>query len=245
MADIDITCQKCGTKTTISEFADDSNLKCVSCNESLEKPGGLIQDATKHKTDDTIATIPSKSKLRVARRKKETAEAESQSSLKNIVEEAESSNDETGDKLKLRPKVKAKKSGINNTILAFLLFLVLGVGTGYLRYGDVLPANIIELSIQHSWIVFLVFHVTITLKAMTDNIMQGILCLLVPGYSLFYLFAISDNFYMRAAVAGILIGIGQDAAAELKVRAGAVTQVASKFISSGGGDINKESTWHH
>ena len=237
MADISITCQKCGTKTTISEFADDSNLKCNSCNEALEKPGGLVQDATKHKTADIVAPIPSKSKLRVVRRKKKTAEAESQSSLKNIVEEAESNNDETGDKLKLRPKVKAKKSGINHTILAGLLFLVLGVGSGYLRYGDLLPDNIIVLSVQYSWIVFLVFNVMITLKAMTDNIMQGILCLLIPGYSLFYLFAISDNFYLRATVAGILIGIGQDAAVELKVRAGAIAAVANEFIASGGGDI--------
>ncbi len=247
MADINITCQKCSTETTISEFVDDSNLKCHSCGATLEKPGGLIQDATKDRPDAPMAPTPSKSKLRVARRKKEPAitKEESQASLQDIVEDAEGDSDLTGDKLNLRPEVKANKSGMNHAIFAGLLFLVLGAGTGYLRYGGVLPDNILELSVLYSWIVFLAFHVMITLKAMTDNMMQGILCLLIPGYSLFYLFAISDNFYLRAAVAGILIGIGQDAALELKVRAGVITQAASKFISTGGGDINQKSTWNH
>lgn len=246
MADINITCDKCSKETTISEFVDDSNLKCHSCGEALEKPGGLIQAAIKDKASasDDMSPTPSKSKLRVARRKKTTAitEEEGQASLKQIVAQTEDENEEGS--LTLRPKVKVKKKGTNHIILSGLLFLVLGCGTGYLRYRADLPQNILDLSIQYSWIVFLAFQGMITIKAMTDNIMQGILCLLIPGYFLFYLFAISDNFYLRAVLAGLLVGIGQDAAAELKIQAGYIAKIASDFIESGGGDINQKSTWH-
>ncbi len=239
MADINITCHKCQTETTISEFVDDTNLKCRSCGVTLEKPGGLIQAATKDSSTKDTTTIKVKSKLRVARRKKEPTitEEEGQASLKYIVNQSKNDNENNDKKVTLRPKVKAKKSLINHTIIAGLLFLVLGGTLGYLRYGEVLPDKYLNMSAQYAWIVFLAFHGMITIKALSDNMLQGILCLLVPGYSLFYIFAISDNFYLRAIFAGLLIGIAEDAATEIKARATIIADGASKFISSGGGDV--------
>lgn len=240
MADINITCPKCQSETTISEFVDASNLKCHSCGATLEKPGGLIQAATKETNSDGTTPPAGKSKLRVKRRKKEPliTEPNAGASLKDIVNQAGNYDVNNVEKIKLHPKVKNKENHINHATIAGLLFLVLGGAMGYLRYGNILPDKYLDISVQYSWIVLLVFHGAITLKALTDNMMQGILCLLVPGYSLFYLFAVSDNFYLRAIFAGLLIGIGLDAAAELKVRAGALAKIAGDFIASGGGNIH-------
>jgi hypothetical protein len=67
--------------------------------------------------------------------------------------------------------------------------------------------------------------------------LQGILCLFIPGYSFYYLFGVTDEFYLRAIVAGLLVGIGQDAAIQLKEHAGHITGAVNDFISGGGGKI--------
>ena len=108
---------------------------------------------------------------------------------------------------------------------------------GYLRYGGGLPPEYLALAAEYSWIVFMAFHIIVVLKAMTDGMMQGILCLLVPGYSLFYIFAVSDDFYLRAVFGGLLIGIGQDSAIKINMYASQLADVAHGFIAEGGGDI--------
>jgi len=241
MADISITCPKCNSVTIASEFVDDANLKCTSCGAMLEKPGALEQAAKNGAASVGITKPAVKHSLRLAKDRKvydkpeDAGDAAEVKSLKDIIAQTESSGGKG--KLELRPEVKVKTSKINHAVVAGFLFLVLGGGMGYLRYGGVLPDNIMEMSVQYSWIVFLVFHFMIVLKAMTDNMMQGILSLLVPGYSLYYLFSISDDFYLRAILAGVLVGIGEDAALMLKEHAGTLTGIVNGFIAGGGGDI--------
>lgn len=236
MADISITCPKCGAVTTVSEFVDAAKLKCISCGAQLEKPGGLEQAAKQAAAASKTPTV--KHNLRLAKRRREEeggddAKSSEGSSLENIIAKPDA---EQEDKLGLRPEVKEKK-GVNHAILAGLLFLVLGGGMGYLRYGNVLPPNIMQMSADYAWLVVIGINILITLKAMTDSMMQGILCLFIPGYSFYYLFGVTDEFYLRAIVAGLLVGIGQDAAIQLKEHAGQIFGTISHFISSGGGDI--------
>jgi len=153
------------------------------------------------------------------------------SSLSDIIKPPEAEGE-----VKLHPKQKVK-SGINHALLAGLLFVVLGAGAWYLRYGHVLPDDILAYSAKYSWIVVLAINFMIVLKAMTDSMLQGILCLFIPGYSLYYLFVVTDEFYLRALIAALLIGIGQDAALELQKRGNAIFQSVTHFMETGGGEI--------
>jgi ribosomal protein S27E len=243
MADIEITCPQCATVTTVSEFADDTNLQCRSCGARIEKPGGLAAAAQQKETEATFSVPPpTQSSLRLAKRKREyTAPAEgSDDVLKAIVDtptdNGPASQGQDGP-LELRPEVKPDTRRVSHAAIAGALFLVLGGGMGYLRYGGGLRPDYLALSAEYGWIAVLAFHVIVVLKAMTDSMMQGILCLLVPGYSLFYIFAVSDDFYLRAVFGGLLVGLGQDAAVKLNMYASQMANVAHDFIQRGGGDI--------
>jgi len=53
----------------------------------------------------------------------------------------------------------------------------------------------------HLWFLANIFlYVVILLRAMKDQVFHGILCLVLPPYALYYLFAVSDEFLLRAAV---------------------------------------------
>jgi len=246
MADIEITCQKCSTVTTVSEFADDSSLQCRSCGAHIEKPGALATAAAAQQQGEGAefsSPPPTQSGLRLAKRKREyTAPADgSDEALKSIVDAAAAAEDPASQgqdvPLELRPEVKPDTKRVSHAAIAGALFLVLGGTMGWLRYGGGLPPQYLALATKYGWIAVMTFHIIIVLKAMTDGMMQGILCLLVPGYSLFYLFAISDDFYLRAVFGGLLVGLGQDAAVKLNMYAAQIAEVAHGFIARGGGDI--------
>jgi hypothetical protein len=243
MPDIDLTCPDCSTVTTLSVFVDESKLVCRKCKKQLQKPGALAAAAAaaaaKNEHAEFTPPAPTRSALRLAKRKRDYIEpAVDAVSVMETIRAKQPHNAEDQD-LELRPQVEENRSRVNHALIATLIFVALGGGMGYLRYGGggVLPPNILEMSIEYSWIVFLVFHAFVVLKAMTDNMLQGILCLLVPGYSLFYLFTISDNFYLRAVLAGLLVGIGQDTAAQLSAHAAVLSGIVKGFIAGGGGDI--------
>jgi predicted RND superfamily exporter protein len=143
--------------------------------------------------------------------------------------------------------VKPRKPGVNHTLLAFLLFALLGALAGFLRYGgelqlpgsELVPQDILAKVMVFAWAGILGLHLIIVFRAMSDNMFQGLLCLLVPGWSIVYLLFVSDNFYLRAVVFGCLIGIGQDGGIQIYDRAAAVMGSMSEFINSGGGDIRR------
>ncbi len=241
MADIQISCAKCSAVTTVSEFADATHLHCHACKALIEKPGALTAEVcTQRKEDGTApfsAPPPTQSGLRLAKRKREytTPDDGADEALKSIVDVPATQGQDVP--LELRPEVKPERSSVSHAAIAGALFLALGGGLGYLRYGGCLRPDLLALSAEYSWIVFLTLHSIVVLKAITENMLQGILCLLVPGYSLFYIFAVSDNFYLRAVFGGLLVGIGQDSAIKLNMYASQIASVAHGFIAEGGGDI--------
>lgn len=241
MPDIDLTCPDCETVTTLSEFVDESKLICRKCKKQLQKPGALAAavaaNAAKGRKNEFTPPVPTQSGLRLAKRKREYTDpsAEAASVLETIA--AKHPHNAEDQDLELRPQIEDNKSHINHAAIASGIFVILGGGMGYLRYGEVLPPDILAMSIEYSWIAFMAFHAMIVLKAITDNMLQGILCLLVPGYSLLYLFTISDDFYLRAVLAGLLVGIGQDSAVQLSAHAAVIGGTIHGFIAGGGGDI--------
>ncbi|NCQ36068.1 hypothetical protein GW813_13555 [bacterium] len=195
------------------------------------------------------------SRLKLAKQQREQLEAEAEPPpVKGKQPKAPkpAENIQAGDLLRpqaleLHPKVKTKQKGTSHMLLAFLLFAVIGAATGYLRYGselklpgsEHLPAKLITDLMQYAWGGILLLNLIVALKAMSDDMFQGILCLFIPGWSFVYLLFISDNFYLRAVFFGCLVGIGQDGAMQLYDIAASAMNAVSNFINTGGGDVRR------
>jgi len=140
--------------------------------------------------------------------------------------------------LDLHPRGKKRKAVVSQPLLAFLVFLLIGGASGYLRYGGLFTPEQMEPYLQYAWGAVLLLHIIIIIKALTNDMMQGILCLFIPGWSLIYL-AISDHFYQKAIIFGLLIGIGENGGYQLFDFATAGFQSVQEFINSGGGAVKR------
>jgi len=95
--------------------------------------------------------------------------------------------------------------------LSWLVFVILGGALGYLRYGDFLEPDELALMIKYGPYALLIVHIIIVVAAFNDSVFQGILCLLIPFYSFYYLFIVSDLFMLRAITGALIVGSGLDA----------------------------------
>lgn len=91
---------------------------------------------------------------------------------------------------------------------AWALFLLLGGVSWAMRYKGWLGVEQ-EISEFGPWVI-LFLHVLVTILAAREDLFTGALCLLIPGYSLFYLLAHSGRAWLCAITCGLLIGLGQD-----------------------------------
>jgi hypothetical protein len=124
---------------------------------------------------------------------------------------------------------------VRSTVLAWVLFLVLGATMWFLRYYAGAPAQYAMMLKDYGPYIVIVLHVVIVLTAFQDTVFQGILCLLIPFYSFYYLFLVSDSFYLRAVGAGLLVGVGVDSASFFQAHVGKWVDAVSGWIASGGG----------
>ncbi len=120
---------------------------------------------------------------------------------------------------------------------SFAVFILIGAVMYMCRYEGWLTGSNLSMLIKYGPYAVLVLHVTLVLMAFQDAVFQGILCLLVPLYSFYWLFMVTDQFMMRAVVAGILVGVGQDSVAFYQVVMNDTYRVVSTWIKSGGGDV--------
>jgi len=119
-------------------------------------------------------------------------------------------------------------------VLSWIVFVLIGGAMGYLRYGNYLPPDQLALFAKYGpWIVIAI-HVIVTLMAFSDTVFQGILCLLIPFYSFYYLFFVSDAFMIRAVAAGLLVGIAQDSILVFQREANRIITAVNQWISAGG-----------
>ena len=186
MADIDITCPKCGHFVTVSEFADPKSIACRKCGEKLGMPEGGIQ----------------KAKPTVKLAMKEDGEAPPDAPQKEWQFHKHVVKDESAGKGTVFT---------SHHVISWSIFLVLGGIGGWLRYGGQLEPLYLTYMKDFAPYVLLGIHLTIIIAAFKDSMFQGILGLMIPPYPYYYVFAVSDQFYLRAVVGGSLVGFGQDA----------------------------------
>jgi hypothetical protein len=126
---------------------------------------------------------------------------------------------------------------LRNVAIWWVVFILIGAAMYALRYKDVLSPAYLRMLIQYGPYILLCIHIGLVLMALKDAIFQGILCLLIPCYSFYWLYMICDNFAVRAVVAGLLVGIGLDSLEFYQEVFNKVYNSVSDFINSGGGEV--------
>jgi hypothetical protein len=250
----------------VSEFADPNKIRCSACDVGMMKAGEApfpptaTPTPTKSNKPDTPEPVsgaqkpekqedappspaiapragkPNKLKLASAHKPEPTSQDEPEGKIKSKkVLEPETERAP----LELHPKQKKKKKkGVSHTIWAFLVFAVIGSASsyGYLQFRG----TYLQPIIPYFWIGVLAMHILITLKALSNDMMQGILCVFVPGWSLVYL-AICDNYYYKAIIFGLLMGIGFDGGSQLLGYIMNMLGAIQHFINTGGGETRRTS----
>ena len=223
MADVHFTCSQCACMITVSEYAELAVLKCEKCGSPLVRAG----------------TSPLPSLRRQLTLKSKAAQPPADGSAPKPPPEGptdpvvfDKERDIARSQARHRP---ARQSISQNHVVAWCTFIILGGLMGFLRYGPpVLPAQYVDFLRQYGIIIALAFHLIIMIKAFTDSMLQGVLCIFVPLYSVYYVFLVSDDFLLRAIFAGFLVGIGQDSAVFLQKELTGGMQGINAWIRSGG-----------
>lgn len=204
MADITITCASCGNAVTISEFVSTEFLVCFKCKGKIPVPA-------RQQVSDTVeklrlgGTKPQAPRTTDSEVEPPTGELHAgdrrYSVTQNFFPDA-------------RKRVKRRKANMFALrVMPWLTFVLLGAVFAWLRYSPgVLPKHQLDLLIQGGVWALVFLHLSIVAYAFSDEAFQGVLCLIIPGYSLYYLFVQSDQFMLRAVVAALLVGFGWDTA---------------------------------
>jgi DNA-directed RNA polymerase subunit RPC12/RpoP len=217
MADVMLKCDRCGKTVTVSEFVDREAIACRECGGKLIRPGE--QDA------------PSRRRFTI---KPPMAQHEERSA-----DRAEP---------RLSPEVQPAQVGparrrpllrFRHVAAGWALFALVGGFLAWVRYGGgPAPAWLREaLRPPVGPLVILGFHLLIVLRAFKESFFHGILCALVPFYSFYYLFLVTDAFYLRALCAAWLVGTVQDAVGFYQQWLQEVIRTVDAFIASGGGEV--------
>lgn len=213
MSDITVTCAKCGNNITISEFVTAETIVCMKCKCQVPIPV----------RDTSLTSTTSKLKLTIAKppepppppvpppvtkldRKKAKAEAK-----KNVQKYLPQGS---------KKRVRARKiSTFEVKVLPWIVFFVLLLVFGWMRHvPGALAPDVHALFIQGGVWALLFMHVCVICLAFSDDAFSGILCFIIPGYTVYYLFTQADQILLRGLVAALLIVFGWDfaiAAADL------------------------------
>jgi hypothetical protein len=222
MADIHLSCSQCASMTTVSEYADRSLLRCDKCGGALVDAG---TEQPAHARRLTLKKTPSAPPPPPGSKRTRTEASDPDLLF-----------DKERDIARIRERHRhARQKLSQNHVVAWITFLALGAVMGFLRYGPaVRPPEIRAYLQNYGVILLLAFHLIVILKAFSDSILQGVLSIFVPGYSLYYIFILSDDFLLRAVFAGLLVGIGHDSAMFLQRQGASVVRGVSAWIRSGG-----------
>lgn len=219
MPDVSVVCPQCKASTTFSTAVNPDYLMCSSCGRRLPPfPTEAKTSRLKIKKGDSFGPISLSGH--------EETVAQPPASFSPPVHV-------------VRENISRNRRGFHlpHTFWSWLVFLVLAGGLGYLRYGDAIQLTSAQKQMigQYGALTILAFHFSVVLLAFKDNVFRGILSLLLPGYSFYYIFGVSDLFMLRAIAAGILVGIGEDSAIVIREYASHIFEVATNWIQAGGG----------
>lgn len=110
-----------------------------------------------------------------------------------------------------RRTARRRSSRVAHKVWPWVLFVLLTAVLAWVRYwpGAVSAQHLSTVILSGIW-VLVGMHIVVVLYAFDDDSFHGVLCAILPGYSLYYLFAHADQFYVRSLVAALLIVFGWD-----------------------------------
>ncbi|MEI6148427.1 MAG: hypothetical protein WCS01_04965 [bacterium] len=212
MADVTITCATCGNQITVSEFVSSESILCMKCKATVPIPpreapapvSATLKLAMAPPTPPPapVPDPPKQSWLRSRQRHQTSQAAKPASAFSELSRYLPSAT---------RLAQRRRSSRAKSRIWPFVLFVLLTAILTWLRYWPgALPAR--DLPTLILWGIWGVvgLHIMVILYAFDDDPFHGVLCAIIPGYSLYYLFGHSDQFYLRAIAMALLIAFGWD-----------------------------------
>ena len=188
-----IKCWFCGS---LHETETETSVPCHCGHEAGPRPKIQLkrharrQPEIKHEPEFQAATSPDTHHLAVAE------------SFKTL-------NVEACDFYRTRPR---GNSALTRDTLCWIALFAIGVPLAYLRYGTVLDkgtlGSLSNFGKTYGVAIMLIFHVLCVLAAFKDEISRGMLALVVPCYSFFYVFSMSDQYVVRVLLGLFLIAFG-------------------------------------
>ena len=112
----------------------------------------------------------------------------------------------------IKRRKRARKISIFEIkVLPWLVFFLLLLVFGWMRYiPGALAPDIHKMFIQGGVGSLLLLHVSVIFLAFEDDVFSGILCFIIPGYSIYYLFTQADQTLLRGLGAALMIVFGLD-----------------------------------
>lgn len=229
MADIHLKCPKCNAEMKVSEYISAASVPCSSCGyeipvETKAKVGTLKLKQKPAKTEVSAEETAAKPfKVPVGDQPAEEPRHSSSPTLDEIHNKSVSTKE----------KMKAKR-GIAALIASWIVFLVLGAAAFYWRwqYVESLSGPAKEAMIQYGLIGMGAAYLVCILIALKDNMFDGFLSIVVPGYAYYYIFMVSASIFIRAIVGAMFIGIGYDLLLFLQYHANSLYEIISTWIGS-------------
>lgn len=196
MADILVRCKKCGRESKVSEYAVSGEVRCAGCGTPLEFTVSSTQTARlKLKRSDTTSTDrPAGAGMKEGEGATATAQR-------------------TAPKLDVLQDVHKARQTVKNplAIWNWLSFVLLGaalVGAEY--YVTVINPGFLQYYLMGRWGVWGFVCLLVLIVAFEDGTAQGLLCLFVPAYIVYYALVRLEYYWLRGLFMAVLVGIGME-----------------------------------
>ena len=195
MADILVKCNACGMENKVSEYASSGAVVCASCGAPLNVPAGKTTSRLQ------VRTIDAHQRATLTDRKPVTTTAEDQSRARSAAKAEEVLQGVH----RIREKVKKPHS-----IWGWLIFLVLAgilIGAQYVMKDYPQVAQYYPITRD---VAAVLVSVLVMLVAFQDGTGQGLLCLFVPFYILYYAFVRLDSYWIRGLFTAVYLALGTE-----------------------------------
>lgn len=185
MADITLTCGQCGNLITVSEYIEADTLVCAKCQQTVPVPQRIPEASPAARL--RLATPPPPP----------VPESPSESA--------------PGHRAPPQKRRRRRSQGIHPAMWGYVTFILLAAALVYLRfYPDSMPEARREMLITAAIAALGFLHVSVIAYAFADDAFHGVLCAIIPGYSIYYLYTQADQFLLRAVVGALLLAFGLD-----------------------------------
>ena len=190
MADVIVECSHCGKKTAVSEYVDHGMAVCPACGAKLDVPRREVIGPTAPARQEPSGQKPA-----------------TPSPLERSTVTAFRAVSDRRKKFGRRRQIISWSPGPITLISIFILgTLILSL----LRFVFLPPGDMAAFA-KIGVLCLMVGHFTVVVDAFCENMMFGLLSLVLPGYSLFYLYTQCDSYVLRLAVGIMIIPFGMDA----------------------------------